>query len=240
MSDNVELEANHAAAIIAAVETERAKWAASADAVAAASDALKEERARAEELLAHKGEVDAALEAARARLAHYERGYGIAEAAADQESLRAALRVRDADIARLTRAAGAQLDAYDLLSEIARRLAKEAGKKLGPSGDIFALYPELELRRAVETEADRLRTLNAELMRQNDALEAERTMHLRQLRVHAEQMGGSALKYLGLTGEQLVLVNEFAENVRSGSVELPVTDRTRVRNHTLFEDTSLL
>jgi hypothetical protein len=43
--------------------------------------------------------------------AQFERGYGLEAAVAEQEALKEAVRRRDADIARLTRAAGEQLDA---------------------------------------------------------------------------------------------------------------------------------
>lgn len=60
-----------------------------------------------------------------------------------------------------------------------------------------------------------LRSANLELIRQNDALEEQRTKLLRQLRVHAEQMGDKALRHYGLSADQMVLVNEFAENLRN-------------------------
>jgi hypothetical protein len=46
-------------------------------------------------------------------------------------------------------------------------------------------------------------------------LEEQRTKLLRQLRVHAEQMGDKALRHYGLSADQMVLVNEFAENLRN-------------------------
>lgn len=194
----------------------------------AAGQAVREERVRVVEVAAQKAEVEQELEDARARLQQYERGYGIQEAVREQERLRDALRRRDADIARLTRTAGAQLDAYDIAVEIGTRLAERLGMR-GTEGrplDIFKLYPELEVRESIDSAVEKLKAVNSELQRQNDALEEQRIKLLRQARVHAEQLGDKSLRYFGLTPEQLMLVNEFAENLRDGRVELPVHDRT--------------
>ena len=219
-----ELEETREEGITEAVRQERRKVESASREIMGASDALKEERARFTELLSQKADVEHLLEEARTRLAAYEKGYNLEDAVKEQERLRDAVRRRDADIARLTRTAGNQLDAYDMAMEIARRLADRAG--LPASTDVFKLYPELALRKGIESAVDRYRSLNQELQAQNDALEEQRTRLLRQLRVHAEQAGGKALQYYGLKPEQLMLVNEFAENLRNGSVDLPVNDRT--------------
>jgi chromosome segregation ATPase len=219
-----ELEDTREEGIAEAVRQERRKVESASKEILGASDALKEERLRFSELTSQKADVEHLLEEARARLAAYEKGYQLEDAVKEQERLREAVRRRDADIARLTRTAGNQLDAYDMAMEIARRLADRAG--LPVSTDVFKLYPELTLRKGIESAVDRLRSVNQELQAQNDALEEQRTRLLRQLRVHAEQAGGKALQYYGLKPEQLMLVNEFAENLRNGSVELPVNDRT--------------
>jgi chromosome segregation ATPase len=221
-------------AVEEAVDGERRRWADAARGAELASAALRDERARYDEAMAQKGEAESALGEARGRLAAYERGYGLEDAVSEQERLRDAVRRRDGDIARLTRTAGAQMDAYDTLMEVARRLALEAGR--GAVGDVFSLYPELPLRGAIESTAERLRSVNHELQRQNDALEEQRLRLLRQLRVHAEQVGthggeggGGALRYFGLSEEQLFAVNEFAENLRDGKIgrdAFPVNDRT--------------
>jgi hypothetical protein len=179
-------EATTRGAVEEAVEAERRRWADAARGAELASAALRDERSRYDEAMAQKGEAEAALEEARARLGAYEKGYGIEDAVREQERLRDAVRRRDGDIARLTRTAGAQMDSYDTLMEVARRLALEAGRG---AGDVFAFYPELPLRGAIESTVERMRALNHELQRQNDALEEQRVRLLRQLRVHAEQVG---------------------------------------------------
>lgn len=140
------------------------------------------------------------------------------------EGLRDALRRRDADIARLTADAGRTLDAYDALSEVTRRLAVAAGYP--PDVDPASIFSGEDVAAAVASRMAALRSENAELVAQNDALEAQRSKLLHSLRVHAEQRGDAGLKYYGLTGQQLALVNEFAENLRAGAVELPLDDRS--------------
>lgn len=211
-------------AIEEAVRNERQVLESQRSDVKNAGNALKEERSRVNEVLEQKAEVQRELEDARSRLAAYEKGYGLEDAVREQERLREAITRRDADIAKLTATAGRQLDAYDVLMEIALRLSERAG--LPRNADIFKLYPELDLRTAIESNLERLRSVNSELQRQNDSLEEQRMKLLRQLRVHAEQMGDKSLRYFGLSAEQLMLVNEFAENLRDGRVELPVNDRT--------------
>lgn len=164
------------------------------------------------EIVEQKADVESALANARERLGAYERSYGLEDAVKEQEQLREAIRRRDADIARLTSSAAMQMDAYDMLEEIARRLAAKSGYP--EDVDIWTIYSDTDLKGTIQATVERLRSANIELMRQNDALESQRTKLLHQLRVHAEQMGEKSLKYYGLTAEQLMLVNEFAENLR--------------------------
>lgn len=151
----------------------------------------------------------------------YEQKYGIEDAMNEVRNLQIALRTRDNEIARLTRMTGGSLDNYDILMEITRRFMAQLG--IPEDTDPFTLFDDVTIREGVQSTCDRLRALNRELTIQNDALEEQRLRLLRQLRVHAEQTGG-ALKYYGLTSEQLAVVNEFAENLRDGRVEIPVTD----------------
>ena len=58
---------------------------------------------------------------------------------------------------------------------------------LGPNADVWSIYPSADIRAAVDSTVERLRSTNSELQRQNDALEEQRTRLLRALRVHAEQ-----------------------------------------------------
>lgn len=114
---------------------------------------MEDERGRLEELHGQKAEVEEALEAAQDRLARYESGYGIAEAVREQEGLREAIRRRDADVARLTASIAERLDQYDLLEEIARRLCERCG--LARESDLWALYPDTELRTTIESTVER-------------------------------------------------------------------------------------
>lgn len=177
----------------------------SSDLAAEAAHAA-DERRRVDELQSQKAELEGALADAHARLEALAAGYGVSEALAEQERLREAVRLRDADVARLTEQAALQLDSYDMLEEISRRLAREAGHAppAGTGGvagdllDVWSLYPDTaELRRAIQSTVDRVRAANSELSRQNDALEEQRARLLKQLRVHAENMGDKSLRYYG-------------------------------------------
>lgn len=117
---------------------------------------------------------------------------------------------------------------------------------LPPLAPICPLHRQIRV--AVDSALERLRASNAELQRQNDALEEQRTRLLHSLRVQAEQVcagedlvlngvrillsaplqtGSKSLKYFGLSAEQMMLVNEYAENIRDGRPDLlPVTDRS--------------
>lgn len=191
----------------------------------------EDEKAKVADLTAQKAEVEAELSEIRRQLDLVASDKGMGEMLQEQERLKEALRLRDADIARLTNQQALQLDSYDLLEEIARRLAEKAGViSLGSNPldlDVWALFPDTaELKSAITSTVERIKSANNELTRQNDALEEQRLKLLRQLRVHAENMGGKSLKYYGLDANQLMLVNEFAENIRSGRTELPMNDRS--------------
>lgn len=158
------------------------------------------------------------------RQAQYEAGHGIAGAAAEARQLQLALAERDSEIARLSANAGEQWDRYDSLLEVARRLAIEAGA--GEDVDVFGLYPLPGVRASVASTWEGLRAANSELARQNEELEAQRGKLLRQLRVHASNAGEEALVHYGLSAEHMAAVNEFAEALRSGRADLPLTDRS--------------
>lgn len=207
---------NHAHLLCAMqVSAERARLSALSSDLAAEAAHAADERRRVEELQAQKAELEGALADAHARLEALAAGYGVSEALAEQERLREAVRLRDADVARLTEQAALQLDSYDMLEEIARRLAREAGHAppaaAGVAGDlldVWSLYPDTaELRRAIQSTVDRVRAANSELTRQNDALEEQRARLLKQLRVHAENMGDKSLRYYGKERASLLCSN---------------------------------
>lgn len=190
------------------VSAERARLSALSSDLAAEAAHAADERRRVDELQSQKAELEGALADAHARLEALAAGYGVSDALAEQERLREAVRLRDADVARLTEQAALQLDSYDMLEEIARRLAREVGHAppagAGVAGDlldVWSLYPDTaELRRAIQSTVDRVRAANSELSRQNDALEEQRARLLKQLRVHAENMGDKSLRYYGELG----------------------------------------
>ena len=104
----------------------------------------------------------------------------------------------------------------------------------------MSIYAEEVILAGVQSAGERYKTLTHELQRQNDELEEQRLRLLRQLRINAEQISTNvrgfrgrhaavlasqlvllprsccvqSLKYYGLTGEQMMLVNAFAEKLR--------------------------
>ena len=106
-----------------------------------------------EELAAHKLELEQALEEVHDRIARYESEYGLEDAVREQEQLREAIRKRDADVTRLTSTVAEQLDQYDKLEEVCRRLCERCG--LGRDADIWRLYSDAELRTTIQSTVER-------------------------------------------------------------------------------------
>ena len=218
------VQAESAAEVDAAVRAERGKALDAERSVTDLQSRLREANDRGDALQRERDSLNASLKDATDRLAEYEAGYGIAHAAAEIRQLQAALASRDADISRMTTNAGAQWDRYDSLLEITHRMALQLGHP--PDTDVFSIFPMDDVRASVASTWERLRAANSELGRQNEALEEQRVKLLHQLRVQAAQTGEEGLRHYGLTAEQMAAVNEFAENLRNGLMELPLTDRS--------------
>lgn len=123
----------------------------------------------------------------------------------------------------LAKELGERDEGYSALSYIAERLAVEAGHPAGV--DVRTLYDEADVRVNIKTDLERCKARNQELRKQNADLERARLDMLKRLRVHAVQLNDSSLRFFGLTGEQMMLVNEYAENLRDGRNQLPTPDR---------------
>jgi hypothetical protein len=137
--------------------------------------------AQTEAALRERDDATTAAAHAAAALARHEAGHaGLATACAEVRQLAAALAARDADVARLTVHARVQWERYDLLLDALRRFA--------PPGvdDVFEIFPLPQLQASVCSTWEALRAANAELARQNEALEAQRWQLLQRLRARAE------------------------------------------------------
>jgi centrosomal protein CEP290 len=123
-----------------------------------------------------------------------------------------------AEVERTSAKASATSDANGLLQVAFERLKVEAGK---PSS---FMYPEYELKEEQKVGVARL---EAELLAVEDqvsALDGENMRLRKALRSAAGSFGASGFKFAGMKPEHLVKVNEFAQNLRDGKVELPQSD----------------
>ncbi|KAL9184583.1 hypothetical protein ACHAXT_012553 [Thalassiosira profunda] len=161
------------------------------------------------------------LERAEARNAAYEQNHGLTEVVRYQKRLEADVRRRDYDLKRLTKALGIELEKYRALAKACDWLKEKAN--VGPD---FA-FDDQEVKAALERDDNRLQSANAELTRQLDALESERIKLLSQLRERAACIGEKGVRFLGLSANQVAQVMEFASNVKQGTVELPLDDRSK-------------
>jgi hypothetical protein len=55
----------------------------------------------------------------------------------------------------------------------------------------------------------------------------ERTKLLTQLRERAVEIGEHGIRFLGMDPQQLSLVLEFASNIKNGTTDLPLNDRSK-------------
>ena len=112
------------------------------------------------------------------------------------------------------------------LTEIARRLAQETGK-YDENVDIFKIYDTNDLMAKHTSLVEQYKMDNELLEKQVADLQQQNTDLYRQLRVHARQTGEGGPRYYGLTGDQVWLVDEFAEKLRQGKEgELPERDES--------------
>ena len=102
---------------------------------------------------------------------------------------------------------------------VAEKLKTEAGKPADFN------YPNTSYRRSKGATA----RLEAEAMQLEDQLISldEENMKLRKaLKTSAGSFAASGFKFAGMRPEDLVKVNEFAQNLRDGKLELPESDKT--------------
>ena len=155
------------------------------------------------------------------RNALYEKSNGLTEVVRLQKQLEADVRRRDYDLKQIKKTLGVELERRRALTKACDWLKEKAGLEPDFSFD------DDEMRMALEREDSRLQSENAELSRQIESLEVERTMLLRQLRERAIDLGEKGARFLGMDTEHVAQVMEFASNLRRGAVELPLNDRSK-------------
>ena len=98
----------------------------------------------------------------------------------------------------------------DVLEETCRRFKNELA--LPPDFK----YDDLEIRQGIQTEIQRLHGLNVMWQQQNKDLESERLRLLKALRTQAQMHSSKGGNALGLNADQLLKLNEFAEQLKQG------------------------
>lgn len=124
------------------------------------------------------------------------------------------------EVERTHAKAGLVNDANGLLQAAFERLKVEAGK---PSDFI---YPEYELKEDQKAGTARLEAELLVMEDQVNSLDTENIKLRKALRNTAGSFGESGFKFAGMKPEQLVKVNEFAQNLRDGKVVLPESDNS--------------
>ena len=151
----------------------------------------------------------------------YEKNNGLTEVVRLQKQLEADVRRRDYDLKQIKTTLGVEMERRRALTKACDWLKEKAGLEPDFSFD------DDEVRMALEREDSRLQSENAELSRQIESLEVERTVLLRQLRERAIDLGEKGARFLGMDTEHVAQVMEFVNNLRRGTVELPLNDRSK-------------
>ena len=171
---------------------------------------LKVERERYQQLDRTLGETQAALEDAMQRNRKYETGvYGLPEAIQEIKKLRAAgqessLKL-EAHVARLN-------DLSERLEDVLEE-NRFLRRKAGVSEDESLEVSDLRLQSQVTIA--QLRGLNAQLQRELVDVEEEKRRLRMELRFHSRAQGKGALT-MGLSPNQMLLLDEYAESLRYG------------------------
>ena len=155
------------------------------------------------------------------RNALYEKNNGLTEVVRLQKQLEADVRRRDYDLKQIKTTLGVEIERRRAITKACDWLKEKVGLEPDFSFD------DDEVRMALELEDSRLQSENAELSRQIESLEVERTVLLRQLRERAIDLGEKGTRFLGMDTEHVAQVMEFASNLRRGTVELPLNDRSK-------------
>lgn len=214
----VEMKADQGKFVDVALEKERATIESLKDELRGKEVLLEEEKQRYKELYEEKGRLDEEILERDFWMKQYESGHGLTEAVVYQKKLKNDIKRREKEIRRLNKELSDRLTAQEKLSETCRLLRKKAQLP-----DDFT-FPELELEEGMRGRAERFEALIAQLERENSDLEDERLRLLGELRLAMQNITEKGMKHMGLTGEQVVQVARFADNLREGRTELPLND----------------
>lgn len=180
------------------------------------------------------------------RNARYEENHGLKEAVRHQKKLEADVRRREHDIKQLNHKLSLEIEHRRVLRK-AIELVKD---NVNLVDDFKQLENDEEIRAALRRDDNVLKSENEELLRQVDYLEGicslkqcvhsaslcshssflllvERTKLLTQLRERAIEIGENGTSFLGMDPLQMSLVLEFASNIKNGTTDLPLNDRSK-------------
>lgn len=180
------------------------------------------------------------------RNARYEENHGLKEAVRHQKKLEADVRRREHDIKQLNHKLSLEIEHRRVLRK-AIELVKD---NVNLVDDFKQLENDEEIRAALRRDDNVLKSENEELLRQVDYLEGicslkqcvhsaslcshssflllvERTKLLTQLRERAIEIGENGTRFLGMDPLQMSLVLEFASNIKNGTTDLPLNDRSK-------------
>ncbi|KAL3794131.1 hypothetical protein HJC23_012838 [Cyclotella cryptica] len=161
------------------------------------------------------------LDNSEARNSRYEEYHGLSEVVRHQKRLEADLRRRDYDLKRINEKLGTEIEKRTALAKAVELLKVQAN--LSPDFK----FDDEELQSTLLREDNKLKSENAELSRQVDALEVERTKLLTHIRQQAIDISEKGTRFLGMDHQQMALVIEFATNLRNGRTDLPLNDKSK-------------
>ncbi len=209
-------KSNEREAVAAAVRKERAEVVKAQLTI----DSLQHTEEKCKDLEEKLEAVQQQLDRAREKNALYEKENGLEDAVRYSTKLETDIRRRDFDIKQLKQKYAKQKERCLVLTKACDMLKEKAN--LGPDYS----FDEEEINTAIKCEENALRGENSELSRQLQRVETERNELLSQLRQRAVEIGQKGVKFLGMESAQVAQVIEFANNLRQGTVELPLNDRS--------------
>ncbi len=159
------------------------------------------------------------LNSSEERNSWYEKGNGLTEVVQNQKKLEADVRRREIDFQRCMLDINHKNDRIGTLE----RLCEAMKDKMISSG--HAIDAE-EVTAIIKLEEHGLRGQNKELSKQVEALEEERNALLQRLRKNAAMISEDGIRFLGLSSDQMVLLVEFANNLKEGRIDLPPDNRS--------------
>ncbi len=159
------------------------------------------------------------LRSSEERNSWYEKGNGLTEMAQCQKKLEADIRRREVDFQRCLLDVNQKNDRIGTLERLCEAMKD---KMVSSCHDVDTE----ELETIIKVEEHGLRGQNTELSKQVEALEEERNALLQRLRKNAAMISEDGIRFLGLSSEQMVLLVEFANNLKEGNIDLPLDNRS--------------